>query len=365
MGKTLIRGCSWPLSCLQQFLPILVTLANLWRFAIFRGSPCPFPLLSVEYCEICYSCYFCHICCSIFSHSMKNSCYFCDLCEICGLTEALLDLFSFQVQNFVKFVVLAIFALFVAQPFHIGWKILVIFAIFADISKPFLTFSLSKCTIFVKFVILAIFALFVAQSFHLGKKILVTFAIFAKFADFTKPFLAFSLRKSRILKICYSCYFCHICYSIFSKCTIFVKFVILAIFALFVAQSFHLGKKILVTFAIFAKFADFTKPFLAFSLRKSRILKICYSCYFCHICYSIFSHSKKKASYFCDFCDIYYFFYTFLIAVFFKSFLLKLRKQFASKFLLSRSILDISGPEADQLAIYIREYWEQIQLALS
>ena len=37
-----------------------------------------------------------------------------------------------------------------------------------------------------------------------------------------------------------------------------------------------------------------------------------------------------------------YFFYTFLIAVLFKSFLLKLRKTFASKFLLTRSILDIS-----------------------
>ena len=64
---------------------------------------------------------------------------------------------------------------------------------------------------------------------------------------------------------------------------------------------------------------------------------------FCHICYSIFSHSKKNSSYFCYFCDICYFFAIFLIAVFFKSFLLKLRKQFASKFLLTRSILDISG----------------------
>ena len=55
-----------------------------------------------------------------------------------------------------------------------------------------------------------------------------------------------------------------------------------------------------------------------------------------------FSHSKKNSSYFCDFCAICYFFYTFLIAVSFKYFLLKLRKQFASKFLLTRSILDIS-----------------------
>ena len=71
---------------------------------------------------------------------------------------------------------------------------------FCDFFNFFLTFSLSKCSIFVKFVILAIFATFVTQSFHLARKIPVTFAIFAKFADFTKPFLAFSLCKSRILK---------------------------------------------------------------------------------------------------------------------------------------------------------------------
>ena len=34
----------------QQFLPILVTLTNKWHFAIFRGSPCPFLCLTVEFC---------------------------------------------------------------------------------------------------------------------------------------------------------------------------------------------------------------------------------------------------------------------------------------------------------------------------
>ena len=80
-------------------------------------------------------------------------CYFCDLFKISGLLEALIiDLFSFNVQYFVKFVNLAISATFVNQ------------------------------------------------SFHLARKIPVTFAIFATFADFTKPFLAFSLCKSRIFK---------------------------------------------------------------------------------------------------------------------------------------------------------------------
>ena len=84
----------------------------------------------------------------------------------------------------MKFVVLAIFAIFVAQSFHLGRKILVTFAIFgkfADISKPLLTFSLSKRSISLNFLFL-LFLLHVTQSFHLARKIPVTFAIFAKFA---------------------------------------------------------------------------------------------------------------------------------------------------------------------------------------
>ena len=90
-----------------------------------------------------------------------------------------------------------------------------------------------------KFVILAIVAIFVAQFFHIGGKIPVTFAIFAKFADISNPFSTFSLSKE----------FCEICYS----CNFTVR-------------------KILVTFAIFAKFADISKPFLTLSLSKCRIL---------------------------------------------------------------------------------------------
>ena len=74
------------------------------------------------------------------------------------------------------------------------------------------------------------------------------------------------------------------------KCRILLNLLFLLFFAIFVAQSFHIAIKILVTFAIFAKFAI------------SSIL---------------------------------------LIAVFFTSFLLKLRIELVSKFLLTRSILDI------------------------
>ena len=115
-----------------------------------RSPSWPFHFPSAEFCEICYSCYFCHIWYFIFSHSGETSCYFCDFCKICRLTEALLDLSSFQVQNFVKFVILAIFAIFGTSSFHIAGKLLVTFAIFAkfvDLRKPFLTFPLSKCRI--------------------------------------------------------------------------------------------------------------------------------------------------------------------------------------------------------------------------
>ena len=46
----------------------------------------------------------------------------------------------------------------------------------------------------------------------------------------------------------------------------FSQATVLAIFAIFLAQSFHMTRKILGFFAIFAKFADFSKPFLTFSL---------------------------------------------------------------------------------------------------
>ena len=141
-----MRGCSWPLSCPSTILAYSCYSSQFVAFCHISRLSLPF---SLSKCRILLN----FVILAIFAIFVaQSSCYFCDFCEICGLTEALLDLFSFQVQNFVKFVVLAIFAIFVAQ------------------------------------------------SFHIAGKILATFAIFAKFADFTKPFLAFSLCKSRILK---------------------------------------------------------------------------------------------------------------------------------------------------------------------
>ena len=73
-----------------------------------------------------------------------------------------------------------------------------------------------------------------------------------------------------------------------------MKFVILAIFAIFVAQSFHIAGKILVTFAIFSKFAYFSKPFLTFSLSKcSILLNLLFSFFLLHLLLNLFSEQGK------------------------------------------------------------------------
>ena len=69
-----------------------------------------------------------------------------------------------------------------------------------------------------------------------------------------------------------------------------MKFVVLAFFAIFVVQSFHIRKKILVTFAIFAKFADISKPFLTFSLSKCSIsLNMLFLLFLLHLLLNLFT----------------------------------------------------------------------------
>ena len=121
-----------------------------------------------------------------------------------------------------------------------------------------------------------------------------------------------------------------------------------------------------LTFAIFAIFGDISGPFLASFLSKSRILlHLLFLRYLRYLSW-VFSASRKNPCYFCDFCDIQadisgpflvsFFFLSldscyfaifckwFSYIIFSQLFLLQqLRKQFASKFLLTRSILDISG----------------------
>ena len=69
-----------------------------------------------------------------------------------------------------------------------------------------------------------------------------------------------------------------------------MKFVILAIFAIFVAQSFHIAGKMLVTFAIFSKFGDFSKPFLTFSFSKcSILLNLLFLLFLLHLLFNLFT----------------------------------------------------------------------------
>ena len=85
---------------------------------------------------------------------------------------------------------------------------------------------------------------FVTDDFIFAKMECIT-----KLLDKTVPSWPFLFPRVEFCEICYSCYFCHICCSIF-----------------------HIAWKILVTFAIFAKFADLLKPFLTIPLSKCRIL---------------------------------------------------------------------------------------------
>ena len=115
-----------------------------------------------------------------------------------------------------------------------------------------------------------------------------------------------------------------------------MKFVVLAIFAIFVTQSFHVARKIPVTFA---KFADFMKPFLAFSPCQSRILKNLSFLLFRLL--NLFTKQKKFFLLLRFLRHLLYFFYTFLITV--------------NKFLLTRSILETSGsPSPSTLTLTLK-----------
>ena len=88
--------------------------------------------------------------------------------------------------------------------FYQARKILVIFDIFAtswaDFSRSFLAFFLSKSSIWLKLLFLLFLRyLSLPSCFYQARKILVIFDIFAtSWADFSRSFLAFFLSKSSI-----------------------------------------------------------------------------------------------------------------------------------------------------------------------
>ena len=115
------------------------------------------------------------------------------------------------------------------------------------------------------------------------------------------------------LEFCYICYFCDICHG-----------------------CFKLARKILVTFAMFAIFADISGPFLASLLSKSGILLHLLFFRFLRYLSWVFLASKKNPCYICDFI--------LLVSSFSKSRILLnlLFLRYLFKFLILRSILDMS-----------------------
>ena len=68
-----------------------------------------------------------------------------------------------------------------------------------------------------KFVVLAIFAIFVARSFTQEEKFLLVLRFLRNLWTSQSPSWPFLFLSVAFCEICYSCYFCHICCSIFSR----------------------------------------------------------------------------------------------------------------------------------------------------
>ena len=208
----------------------------------------------------------------------KKFCYFCDFCE---LLEGLLCLI-----NFKSFLLLNLLFLryLLACVFRLHQKFLLLLRHLRTSRGPSLPYKLQVFA-FAKFVILAILAIFASVCFHVARKILATFAIFA---DFSRAFFAFLPFKSflllNLLFLLFQRYLLTCVFTLHKKLLLllrylrasrgpslpyklqvfaFAKFVILAILAMFARVCFHVARKILVTFAIFTIFADFSRAFYA------------------------------------------------------------------------------------------------------
>ena len=128
--------------------------------------------------------------------------------------------------------------------FQLARKILVTFAIFADVSGPFLVSPFSKSIQnFVTFVIFAIFAIFVKGVFSSQEKSLLLLRLLRYLRTFRGPSWLLLFLSLDSCQICYFCDFCDIfghfvaLLGFFSfKVFILVGFVILTIFAIFVSD---------------------------------------------------------------------------------------------------------------------------------
>ena len=153
---------------------------------------------------------FCLLC--LLSLEFCYICYFCDFCDICHWC------------------------------FKLARKILVTFAsfaIFADILWLFLASFPSKSGILFY---LLFFAIFVTGVFSLEEKSLLLLRVLQYLRTFRGPSWLLCFLSLECCYICYFCYICDICHG-----------------------CFWLPRKILVTCAIFAIFADISGPFFRVS----------------------------------------------------------------------------------------------------
>ena len=127
MKKHWRAGAFVPFLAVQQILPIQYMLleCNLWSYP-WPSLPLFFTNLNFYKLEQFWS----------LTMLQSNSCYFCEFCEICKLLEGLLQLCSFEVWTFGKYIILGIDSMFVKSSM-IAMKILVTFAIFCDICGLF------------------------------------------------------------------------------------------------------------------------------------------------------------------------------------------------------------------------------------
>ena len=105
-------------------------------------------------------------------------------------------------MNFAKFVIPGIGSIFVEVFFLFAMKILVTFAIFAAFSRPFLAFSLSKSRILLTFLFVLFLRYLLPCLFRLQGYLLLLLRFLRNLRNLRRsrgPSLPFFLYKSRIL----------------------------------------------------------------------------------------------------------------------------------------------------------------------
>ena len=130
----------------------------------------------------------------------------------------------------MKFVILAhaIFAIFVAQSFHIAGQFLLLLRFFQTVStsrSPLLSFSLSKCSILWNLLFLLFLLNLLLNLFTREEKFLLLLRFLRNLRTSRSPSWPFLFLNVEFCEICCSCYFCH--YLLLNLFTLEEKFLLL------------------------------------------------------------------------------------------------------------------------------------------